>query len=609
MKRIYLDNNTAGIPNPTLIEKLSWCFKEYPYGSFPKEKTKIEKEIRLLLGLKEGDVCRFFSSYEKALLQLFLSLYFEKVRSLGLNHLLFSSFHQEILSGLLPHLEELNVVVKNLTPNRKGQITLEEVEASIRPRTILVSLEWAHPLTGVIYPIDEIASFCKSRGILVHVDASNVVGKHHFQFQDLPVDFLTLSGRVLGDPLGAGLIVMKKNEVLNTLTEKAPSLASYLSFQLALTHSLEGFDWNTTEMVRLKALFEERIIQEQEDIEIVYADLDKLVNTSVIRFQGICVDALLFYLNHSGIFARAYLDQKDTLSFAFGSEISEEEIEMILNLILEAVRKLKKLSQKIESVGTLILKTCPWMDLSDKAKERILQPRNGGFFIAEEAALKGMRLVIGKEAIDGKILSLFLLVDEEDGVIADARFQVYGDAALIAISDAACDLLIRKNYEQARRLSADLLDKHLRDRANIPALPSEAASLLNLTLFAIDEAVKGCMDIPLNSAYIASPIDMNDNLQVVYPDWEHLSAEKKKEVIEEVISRDIRPYIELDAGGIQIKEIKGSEVIIAYEGACTSCYSATGATLNAIDQILKTRVHPSLNVIPDLSVLETHSPS
>ncbi|MCP4265610.1 MAG: NifU family protein, partial [Candidatus Brocadiaceae bacterium] len=64
------------------------------------------------------------------------------------------------------------------------------------------------------------------------------------------------------------------------------------------------------------------------------------------------------------------------------------------------------------------------------------------------------------------------------------------------------------------------------------------------------------------------------------------------------IDKEIRPYIELDAGGIQIHELKDFELFISYEGACTSCHAATGSTLSAIQNILKSRIHPDLFVTP-----------
>lgn len=250
-----------------------------------------------------------------------------------------------------------------------------------------------------------------------------------------------------------------------------------------------------------------------------------------------------------------------------------------------------------------------WSRYSKKLCARIENPKSAGFFTPEDALNSNMRLVIGneKQLDSGEEVSLYLLIDESDGVIADAKFQVFGSSALIGAADVACELLLRKNYDQARRFSADLLDKHLQDKNELPAFPKEAAPQLNLVLSAIGDVADQCMDIPFVETYVSSPISSDGNILQegeVYPNWLALSTEQKISVIVEVIERDIRPYIELDAGGVKVLNLlNDKEVIIAYEGSCTTCYSATGATLNAIQQILRGKVHPGLIVIPDLSFL------
>lgn len=255
----------------------------------------------------------------------------------------------------------------------------------------------------------------------------------------------------------------------------------------------------------------------------------------------------------------------------------------------------------------------PWARYSKKLSQRILAPLYIGFFSAESAKERGVRLALGKagEMVEGNALILFLLVDEMDGVIADVKFQAYGQSALIGAADVACSLLIRKNYDQARRISSELIDKEVRDRKDAMAFPEETYAHINLVLAAIDEACDQCMDIPLPEEYVAPPLSdpsMSLGEARVYPGWDELSTSQQIYVIEEVIASDIRPYIELDAGGIEIVSlVEGRQLTIAYKGACTSCHSATGATLSAIQQILRIKVHPDIVVIPDMSFLKGSS--
>jgi NifU-like protein len=248
----------------------------------------------------------------------------------------------------------------------------------------------------------------------------------------------------------------------------------------------------------------------------------------------------------------------------------------------------------------------PWARYSKKLAQKIENPRRGGFFTEEEAEERGVRLVVGQQGNpeEGNSVSLYLFVDESDGVIADARFQVFGHSALIGAAEAACEILIRKNYDQARRLTAELIDRQARDKQEVPAFPEETFAHLNLVLDAIESAAELCLDIPFAEAPTPTPVAPLGERGDGYPGWVLLSQEQKIAVIEEVIATEIRPYIELDAGGIQILDlVDGVELIIAYQGACTSCHSATGATLNAIQGILRAQVDSQLVIVPDPSFL------
>ena len=236
---------------------------------------------------------------------------------------------------------------------------------------------------------------------------------------------------------------------------------------------------------------------------------------------------------------------------------------------------------------------------SKKLREKIDRFRFAGKFSEEEAQQKRMRLVVGVEGF----LRLYWLVDESDGIIADAKFQAFGPISLLAAAEIASELVIRKNYNQASRISADLIDQHVRDKKETPAFPKLSDPHLNQVLSAIDAAVQQCADIPYAASdYDTTPIEWDfGEVPGGIPGWEGFSIEKRISLIDEVIDKEIRPSVELDAGGVKVLGLKeNGEVSIAYQGSCTSCHSATGSTLTAIQQILKARIHPSLFVIPQL---------
>ncbi|MDF2549934.1 MAG: hypothetical protein K0S07_1001 [Chlamydiales bacterium] len=254
----------------------------------------------------------------------------------------------------------------------------------------------------------------------------------------------------------------------------------------------------------------------------------------------------------------------------------------------------------------------PWSQYSRKTLSKIDRPRGAGFFSEEEAQAKQMHLATGSagSVIDCALFSIYFLVDKEDGVIADAKYQLFGPSILIAIAEASIELLVGKNYDQAKRMSADLIEQQLKDKK--AGLPEESFGYLNLAVDAIEQAASQCSHIPLAMSYVAPPIP--DALKGIalggdgYPGWPELSSEAKRALIEEVLNQDVRPYIALDGGGVELLQVVDDRhIVIAYQGACTSCFSSTGATLSYIQQVLKGKLHPELTVIPDLSYLEGHS--
>ena len=252
-----------------------------------------------------------------------------------------------------------------------------------------------------------------------------------------------------------------------------------------------------------------------------------------------------------------------------------------------------------------LLTPFPWYRYSKKLLAKMDKWRCAGFFTSEESLARDMQLIIGESGKleDGHLVKLYWLVDKDDGIIVDAKFQAFGLSALLLAAEVTCSLLIGKNYDQARRITAVLIDQQARDRSDVPAFPPETAPYLNFILEAIEHASQQCTGIPLASNYSSPPahVDITETRPGGYPGWQELSKDQKLVLIEEVLNQEVRPYIALDAGGVIVLDlIGGQELLIAYEGSCTSCYSSVGATLSFIQQILKAKLHPALTVTPNL---------
>jgi NifU-like protein len=239
--------------------------------------------------------------------------------------------------------------------------------------------------------------------------------------------------------------------------------------------------------------------------------------------------------------------------------------------------------------------------ISKKLERKILTPRHVGYFSEEEIAARQMKRAEGRLERSGQALLLTFLVDPEDGMIIDARFRAYGPAVLIGFAETAADLTIGKYWDQVARMSASVIDSALHDRPGDESLLDNDTSLsLNLVIDALILAMEQCQDIPLPPDYV-SPLPHDIEItEGGWPGFTTMTVPQKMAIIEEVVKKEIRPYIEMDGGGIEVINLLGNEVVIAYEGSCTTCHSSTGATLSYIQQLLKAKVSPDLIVTPKL---------
>ena len=215
-----------------------------------------------------------------------------------------------------------------------------------------------------------------------------------------------------------------------------------------------------------------------------------------------------------------------------------------------------------------------------------------------------MRVVLGdmSNPLTGERIVLSLLVDELDGVIADAKFRTFAEPALVAIAELTVSTLIRKTYEQTRRITAEYIEKILESKGI--TIPAVFYTYINLVVDAVAAASIQCVDIPVKEVIEDTPVSSLPLEEAEMPNWEEATNEDRIRYIQTVIDREVRPYIELDAGGIKILELKnGIELIIAYEGACATCPSSIGGTLDAITKILRAKVYKHLIVTPDASFL------
>jgi cysteine desulfurase len=118
--------------------------------------------------------------------------------------------HRSILEPCR-YLEQLGFDITYLPVDENGLLSIGQLEAAIRPDTILVSVMVANNEIGVIQPIAKMAQICRQRQIIFHTDAAQGIGKIPFNVQSCPVDLLSITGHKVYGPKGIGALYMRPN--------------------------------------------------------------------------------------------------------------------------------------------------------------------------------------------------------------------------------------------------------------------------------------------------------------------------------------------------------------------------------------------------------------
>jgi cysteine desulfurase len=107
--------------------------------------------------------------------------------------------------------------VERLPVDRQGVLCLEQLEPLLEPPTRLVSIIWGQSEVGSVQPVSTVGHLCRQRGILLHVDAVQVLGHALMDWGSLPVDLLSGAAHKLQGPRGIGVLLVRRGLALEPL--------------------------------------------------------------------------------------------------------------------------------------------------------------------------------------------------------------------------------------------------------------------------------------------------------------------------------------------------------------------------------------------------------
>jgi cysteine desulfurase len=216
---IYLDHNATTPMDPRVLEAMLPYFVEnfgnaasrnHSFGWHAEEAVDYAREqIAQLIGADPKEI--IFTSGATEGNNLGIKGVYEMYASKG-NHIITCTTEHKAVLDTCKHLEKLGAEVTYLEVQPDGLIDLKQLEAAMRPTTILVAIMYANNEIGVIQPVKEIGAIAKKHGALFFTDAVQAVGKIPVDVIADGIDIMSFTAHKMYGPKGVGaLYVRRKN--------------------------------------------------------------------------------------------------------------------------------------------------------------------------------------------------------------------------------------------------------------------------------------------------------------------------------------------------------------------------------------------------------------
>lgn len=292
----------------------------------------------------------------------------------GKKHIISTAFEHHAVLHTLEKLKKQGFEITLLDVHSNGVVTSQQVAEAIREDTCLVTVMYANNEIGTIQPIGEIGAVCREKGVLFHTDAVQAVGHLHIDVKAQQIDLLSLSAHKFHGPKGVGALYVRRGIPLETVisgggqergkragTENVPAI---MGMAAALEEACTGMEENSRKLTLLR----DRLIAGLN--RIPYSELNgatepRLPGNVNFCFEGIEGESLLLLLDEKGICAssgsactsgtldpshvllaigRPHEVAHGSLRLSLGEEMTEKEIDSIIEAVTDVVTRLRSMS-------------------------------------------------------------------------------------------------------------------------------------------------------------------------------------------------------------------------------------------------------------------------
>ena len=382
---IYLDNAATTKTAPEVVEAMLPYFSEnygnpssvYSFASKNKDAVTEQREIiARALGAKSNEI--YFTAGGTESDNWALKATAEAYASRG-KHIITTKIEHHAILHTGEYLEGRGFEVTYLDVDDKGLVRPEDVEAAIRPHTILISVMFANNEIGTIEPIKEIGEIARRHNVLFHTDAVQAFGQVPINVDELGVDMLSASGHKLNGPKGIGFLYIRKGVKIRSFihggaqerkrragTENVPGI---IGLGKAVERAVATMAERSAKEIGLRDHLISRVLEEIPYCRLNGEPVDRLPNNANFSFRFIEGESLLIMLDMKGICASSgsactsgSLDPSHvllaiglpheiahgSLRLTLGEETTREDIDYVVDSLKEIVARLREMSPLYE---------------------------------------------------------------------------------------------------------------------------------------------------------------------------------------------------------------------------------------------------------------------
>ena len=218
--RIYLDHNATTPVRDEVAAAVLRVLREVPgnpssaHAEGAAARAEVERareRVAALVAARPAEVVFTSGATESNNLAIFGVAYAATAPG---RHLVTSAAEHPSVEEPLAALEAKGFRVSRVAVDADGLVDAEALAAAITPETSLVSILWANNETGVVQPMAHLAALVRARGVPLHVDATQAIGKLAVRFDAVPADLLSASAHKFNGPKGSGFLVVRGDRAL-----------------------------------------------------------------------------------------------------------------------------------------------------------------------------------------------------------------------------------------------------------------------------------------------------------------------------------------------------------------------------------------------------------